>query len=228
MRYYPVFLDLTDSPCLVVGGGQVGERKVKTLQAAGARVFLISRDLTPYLNEESESGRVQLIAPSFKTNFLEGMFLVIGATDDMKLNEKIGREARKRKVLCNIVDRPKDCNFILPSLVSRGDLTIAVSTGGKSPALAKKIRQELEERFTEVYGRYLDLLGRLRIEVQNRQRPQKENQAIFEALVNSPLLSWLEAGTPEPLVDLLNQLLDPPLPRSELAPMIDPMFDPLK
>jgi precorrin-2 dehydrogenase/sirohydrochlorin ferrochelatase len=221
MRYYPIFLDLQNASCLVIGGGQVGERKVKTLQSCGARVYLISRELTPYLQEERQASRITWLAQSYETDLLKNMFLVIGATDDPDFNGKIGQEAREQGILCNIVDDPKECNFILPSLVSRGDLTMAVSTAGKSPALAKKIRQDLETAFPEIYGPYLKLLGRIRTEVLGRQRPQKENQKIFEALVHSPLLSWLEAGTFEPIYDLLDRLIDPPVPRSKWSAILD-------
>jgi precorrin-2 dehydrogenase/sirohydrochlorin ferrochelatase len=226
MRYYPVFLDLQGASCLVIGGGQVGERKVKTLQSCQARVSLISRELTPYLREELQKGGVILLGESYETKFLKDMFLVIGATDDPELNQRIGREARNRGILCNIVDDPKECNFILPSLVSRGDLTIAVSTAGKSPALAKKIRRDLEKGFPEIYGPYLDLLGKIRSEILNRRRPQKENQKVFEALINSPLLTWLEAGTLEPVYDLLDRLFDPPIPRSNWSPILDQLLHP--
>ncbi|MBA4392215.1 MAG: siroheme synthase [Desulfobacca sp.] len=228
MRYYPVFLDLRDAPCLVIGGGQVGERKVKTLQSCQAKVYLISRDLTPYLREELQSGGVFLLAESYETKFLKDMFLVVGATDDPELNGTVGQEARERGILCNIVDDPQECNFILPSLVTRGDLTIAVSTAGKSPALAKRIRQDLEKEFPEIYGPYLELLGRIRSEVLERRRPQKENQKIFETLIHSPLLSWLEAGTLEPVYDLLDRLFYPPLPRSNWSSILDPLSHPLK
>jgi precorrin-2 dehydrogenase/sirohydrochlorin ferrochelatase len=224
MRYYPAFLDLQNNPCLVIGGGQVGERKVKTLQSCAAQVFLISRELTPYLEAEVRQGRIELLAPVYQTELLSGKFLVIGATDDPILNGKIGREARERGILCNIVDKPQECNFILPSLVSRGDLTIAVSTAGKSPALAKKIRQDLEEVFPEIYGLYLELLGRIRNEILTRNLPQKENQKIFQTLVNSPLLSWLETGNFESLYDLLDRLLDPPFPRSKLSEILNKQF----
>jgi precorrin-2 dehydrogenase/sirohydrochlorin ferrochelatase len=152
------------------------------------------------------------------------MFLVIGATDDAELNETIGQEARDRGLLCNIADDPQNCNFILPALLTRGDLTIAVSTSGKSPALAKKIRQDLEKGFPEIYGPYLEILGHIRTEVLARKRPQKENQKIFEALVYSPLLDYLEAGTLEPVYDLLDRLFDPPLPRSKWSSIIDQLF----
>lgn len=224
MRYYPVFLDLRNVSCLVIGGGRVGERKIKTLQSCGARVYLVCKELTPYLQEELQTGRVTLLAQSYKTDLLKNMFLVIGASDDLKLNGKIGREARERGILCNIVDDPQECNFILPALVSRGDLTIAVSTAGKSPALAKKVRQDLEKGFSEIYGPYLELLGRIRTEVLARRRPQEENQKIFQTLVNSPLLAWLEAGTFEPIYDLLDRLIDPPVARSKWSAMLDHLF----
>ncbi len=221
MRYYPVFLDLQNLPCLVIGGGQVGERKVKTLQSCAAKVFLISRDLTPYLEEEVRQGRIELLAPAYQTEHLAGKFLVIGATDDPNLNGKIGREARERGLLCNIVDKPQECNFILPSLVSRGDLTIAVSTAGKSPALAKKIRQDLERVFPEIYGLYLELLGQIRNEILARNLSQQENQKIFQTLVDSPVLSWVESGNFEALYDLMDQLLDPPFPRFKLNEILN-------
>jgi siroheme synthase, N-terminal domain len=228
MRYYPVFLDLHHVPCLVIGGGQVGERKVKTLQSCLAKVYLISRELTPYLREEVQQGRITLLASSYQTEYLKEMFLVIGATDDPELNGKIGREAKERRILCNIADKPGECNFILPSLVCRGDLTIAVSTAGKSPALAKKIRLDLEEGFPEIYGPYLELLGQIRSEVLARNLSQEENQNIFETLVNSPVLSWLERRDLEPLYDFIDRLLDPPFPRTNLTEILGKLFPSLQ
>jgi precorrin-2 dehydrogenase/sirohydrochlorin ferrochelatase len=156
------------------------------------------------------------------------MFLVIGATDDPELNEKIGREAKECRILCNIADEPGECNFILPSLVCRGDLTIAVSTAGKSPALAKKIRLNLEEGFPEIYGPYLELLGQIRNEVLARNLSQEKNQNIFETLVNSPVLSWLERGDLEPLYVFMDRLLYPPFPRTNLTEILDKLFPSLK
>jgi precorrin-2 dehydrogenase/sirohydrochlorin ferrochelatase len=224
MRYYPVFLDLKETSCLVVGGGQVGERKVKTLQACGARVFLVSRDLTPYLKEEVAQDRVSLLKGDYDHSCLDHMFLVIGATDDADLNHKIGREARHRGLLCNIVDKPAECNFILPSLVRRGDLTIAVSTAGKSPALARKIREDLENIFPEIYGTYLDFLGKIRQEVLNLSLPQPQNQKIFEALIKAPVLSWMSNGDAKAIEGLLNRLLGPLFSQSQAAGLIRQFF----
>jgi precorrin-2 dehydrogenase/sirohydrochlorin ferrochelatase len=224
MRYYPVFLDLKGVSCLVIGGGLVGERKVKTLQSCGARVFMISRELTPFLEEEARQGRITLLAQDYDSACLQGMFLVIGATDDSVLNEKIGREARERGLLCNVADKPADCNFILPSLVRRGDLTIAISTAGNSPALAKKIRQDMEKEFPEIYGPYLEFLGRIRREVLNLNLSQEENGKIFEALVQAPVLSWLEQRDSQSLLDLMDQLLGPLSPKMKLTGIIRQFF----
>jgi precorrin-2 dehydrogenase/sirohydrochlorin ferrochelatase len=156
------------------------------------------------------------------------MFLVIGATDDPELNGKIGREAKETRILCNIADKPGECTFILPSLVCRGDLTIAVSTAGKSPALAKKIRLDLEEGFPEIYGPYLELLGQIRSEILARNLSQEENQNIFETLVNSPVLSWLERRDLESLYDFMDRLLDPPFPRTNLTEILGKLFPSLQ
>ncbi len=210
MRYYPAFLDLQGLSCLVVGGGQVGERKVKTLLSCGAKVHLVSPELTPFLEEEVRQGRVRLLAPEFLPEHLEGMFLVIGATDDPEVNQRIGSEARSRNLLCNIVDRPRECSFIVPSQVRRGDLVIAVSTGGRSPALAKKIRQDLENLFPDIYSSYVALLGRVREYLLAQGFTQAKNQQIFESLIEAPILESIQKGDREDLTNQLIRLLDPP------------------
>lgn len=210
MRYYPAFLDLQGLGCLVVGGGQVGERKVKTLMDCGAVVHLVSPELTPFLEEAVRQGRVRLLAPEFLPEHLEGIFLVIGATDDPEVNRRISAEARSRNLLCNIVDKPLECSFIVPSQIRRGDLVIAVSTGGRSPALAKKIRQDLENLFPDIYSIYVALLGRVREYLLAQGLPQARNQQIFESLIEAPILESLERGDREDLTNQLIRLLDPP------------------
>ena len=214
MRYYPAFLDLRGASCLVVGGGQVGERKVKTLLECGAVVHLVSPELTPFLEEEVRQGRVRVAGPDFSPAHLEGMFLVIGATNDPEINRRISAEARSRNLLCNLVDRPQECNFIVPSTISRGDLTIAVSTGGRSPALAKKIREDLENLFPSSYITYLKLLGRIREYVLSRGGPQEGNQRIFESLVQSPLLEMLQKGDRKEAQRIITRTVTP-LPSEE-------------
>jgi precorrin-2 dehydrogenase/sirohydrochlorin ferrochelatase len=216
LRYYPAFLDLQGTHCLVVGGGQVGERKVKTLLDCGAVVHLVSPELTPFLEEAVRQGRVRLLASAFVPEQLAGMFLVIGATDDPEVNRMISAEARSRRLLCNIVDRPRECSFIVPAIVRRGDLVIAVSTGGRSPALAKKIREDLEKQFSNNYINYLQLLGRIREYVLSRGGSQEENQRVFETLVASSLREMLENGNHDEIRKTINRRIKPPPPGEEV------------
>jgi precorrin-2 dehydrogenase / sirohydrochlorin ferrochelatase len=225
MGYYTVCLKLQDAPCLVVGGGQVGERKIKTLLTCGARVSVISRDLTPELQAAVDQGEVEWLARDYETRFMEKKRLVIGATDDQVLNERLHEEARERGILCNIVDNPPLGDFILPSIVRRGDLSIAVSTSGKSPALAKKIREGLEHEFPGIYSAYVDLLGVVRSQILARGLAQRENQTLFETLINAPLLTWLEKGEAESFYAFMDSLLNPPISRSQLSASMGHLFN---
>ena len=197
MRYYPAFLDLQGLRCLVVGGGQVGERKVETLLDCGASGPPGQPGADPRPGREGSAGARPPAGPEFPPEHLEGIFLVIGATDDPEVNRRISTEARSRNLLCNIVDKPRDCNFIVPSQVQRGDLVIAVSTGGRSPALAKKIRQDLENLFPDIYSIYVALLGRVREYVLAQGLTQAKNQQIFESLIEAPILESLQRGDRE-------------------------------
>ena len=137
MRYYPVNLDIKNRQCLVVGGGSVGTRKVITLLECGAIVRVVSPDLTDKLYELSEKKIINLQKRPYKSSDLDGMFLVIGATDDEELNWKINADAERQNKLCNIADRPEVCNFILPAIVQKDDLIIAISTSGQVLLLPK-------------------------------------------------------------------------------------------
>ena len=138
MSYYPIFLDLKGKTALVVGGGVVALRKIETLLEHGAKVHVIARELTPELAGLMEDGKVEHMGEEFRENDLDKAFMVIAATDDPALNRQVSRSAQEKGLLINAVDQPEDCNFIVPSSLRRGDLRIAVSTSGKSPALAKK------------------------------------------------------------------------------------------
>ena len=157
MRYYPINLDIKGRRCLVVGGGAVGTRKVHTLLQCGADVTVISPQATNELSVLAEAGDIAMQKREYSSTDLEGIFLVIGATDDETLNRQVSADAQSRNLLCNIADRPAVCNFILPSIVHRGDLVITVSTSGKSPALAKKLRKALERQFGIEYADLLNL-----------------------------------------------------------------------
>ena len=188
MAYYPILMDLEGRRALVVGGGGVAERKVRTLLEFGAQVDVVSRELSPALRDLSEEGRVQWAGREFEPSHLKGAALVIAATDDAEANRRVSAACREQGIPVNAVDQPADCTFIVPAVVRRGDLLLAVSTSGRSPALARAVREELEARFGPEYADFLALMGSVREEVLARGREQKENQALFQKLVQSNLL----------------------------------------
>ncbi len=152
MGFYPIVLELADRPCLVVGGGRVAERKVDALLEAGARITVVSPRVTAGLSAYARAERIRLVPRAYEAGDLAGHALVFVATDDGAVNAAIVGEARARGVWINAADDPPHCDFILPSVLRRSELTVAVSTGGASPALSRAIREELEAYFTEDYG----------------------------------------------------------------------------
>ena len=199
--YYPIFLNLRGKRTVVVGGGMVAQRKIETLLEHGADVHVISRALTPELDREVKGGRVKHLGEEFSETHLDGAFMVIAATDDTDLNRRVSRAAQKKGLLINAVDQPDDCNFIVPSILRRGDLRIAISTSGKSPAMARKVREDLETQFGDEYESFLNLMGRMRREIIARRLSQKENSRIFRELIDSSILeaigreAWEEAAS---------------------------------
>lgn len=144
MAYYPVCLDMTERRCLVVGGGAVAERKVAGLLEAGARLTVVSSSATDRLRDWARAGRVRLLLREYSAGDLGGHSIVFVATDDGRVNADVARGARAAGVLVNAADDPAHCDFILPAVLRRGALTVAVSSGGASPALARTVRDELD------------------------------------------------------------------------------------
>jgi precorrin-2 dehydrogenase / sirohydrochlorin ferrochelatase len=188
VKYYPIYVNIEDKDCIVIGGGDVGERKVLRLLDCGARVTVVSEILTPALQVLRDERRIRSIHASYEPGQVEDAFLVIGATDQDAVNERIAADCRQKGVMVNIVDDPDRCDFILPSLCEQGDLSIAISTGGKSPALAKKIRRELERTYGPEYALLLNIMGDLRGIVKAAGRPSDDNRNLFENLLQSPIL----------------------------------------
>jgi precorrin-2 dehydrogenase/sirohydrochlorin ferrochelatase len=207
MRYYPIYLDIKDRNCLVVGGGSVGTRKVETLLECGATVTVVSIDAADTLKRLSDRGVIQLNERAFQFDDLDNMFLVIGATDNEALNFKIHAAAGRRGVLCNIADRPEACNFILPSIVNRGDLIIAISTSGKSPAFAKKLRKQLEAQFGNEYAEFLDLMGAIRKKLLSKDHEPEAHKHLFEQLIERDLVQMLKNADAENINALLLDVL---------------------
>ena len=209
MKYYPIFLDIKGRSCLVVGGGDVGTRKVEMLLDCGASVTVVSINVSDTLNRLSEDKRILLIKRAYRPSDLDGRFLLIGATNDEDLNQQLSLDAEKRNLLCNIADRPEACSFILPAIIRRGDLVLAVSTSGKSPALAKKLRKELERQFGEAYAVLLDLMGAVRKRLLTQKHAPEEHKPFFQKIIYSDIISWIQNRQFEKINDLLFDILGP-------------------
>lgn len=171
MGYYPVLLDLAGRRCVMVGGGIIAGRRVDGLLTAGARVTVISPRLTRTLAALAAEGRIDHEAREYRDGDLDGADLAFVATDAGEVNAAVAREARARGVWINAADDPARCTFILPALVRRGDLTVAVATGGSSPALARAIREELETYLTDDYATLAAIAAEARREVRAAGRP---------------------------------------------------------
>jgi len=211
LKYYPVFLDISDKPCAVVGGGEVACRKVQRLLQCGARVTVIADALSPELEALKARGEITHIDDQYAAEHIASALIVIGATDNRHVNEQIFRDARTERILVNIVDEPERCDFILPSIVERGDLAVAVSTGGKSPALAKRLRRELEQIFGTEYEIYLDIMGQIREMVLARGKSSDENRKIFELLIQSDLLDLIRKKDWNAVRNLIREILNEPI-----------------
>lgn len=156
---FPMFLKLAGRPCLVVGAGAVGESKIASLLEASAEVRVVAPDATPQVQSWAEGKRIVWLKRPWEPPDLEGMFLVVAATSSSGLHQRLYEESRRRGVLCNIVDVPDLCDFYYPAVVQRGMLQIAISTGGQSPALAQRLRKDLEDEFGPEYEAWLAHLG---------------------------------------------------------------------
>jgi len=197
MKYYPVFFDLRDKVCLVVGGGNVAERKVQRLLECEASVRVVGESLSEGLQDLQKRGQIQCLVGRYSAACLDGAFMVICATDDRAVNEQVMRDCRSRGIPVNVVDDPERCDFILPAIAEQGDLSIAVSTGGKSPALAKRLRKELERHYGPEYRELVNILGELRQRRMAKGHPSEENRTVFEAVVSSDILEQLRRGDRE-------------------------------
>jgi precorrin-2 dehydrogenase len=159
MNLFSMALKLAGRRCLVVGGGTVAEGKIASLLDSGAKVIVVAPDVTEKVSRWASIGEVEWLARCFSPAELEGVFLVVAATFHPEVNDLVFREAQSRGILCNVVDDPERCDFYYPAVLRRGQLQIAVSTGGSSPALAQRLRRELEQQFAPGYGEWLEELG---------------------------------------------------------------------
>jgi precorrin-2 dehydrogenase / sirohydrochlorin ferrochelatase len=188
MRYFPIFLDLQEKRCVVVGGGRVAERKAMSLLKAGARVTVVSPQMTVSLRRLQGKGKIKHLPRPFRSGDLNGAHLVIAATDNRQANERIFRLASALRIPVNIVDDPVHCSFIVPSIISRGDILLAISTGGQSPALAKALREKLEKTIGSEYNSLLKILGAVRKRILPLGWGATRKQKIFRLLLGEDFL----------------------------------------
>jgi precorrin-2 dehydrogenase len=180
MRLFPLFLKLNGRHCLIVGGGKISEGKIAGLLSAGAKVRVVSPDVTPAIAKWHQNRRVQWVKRKFRKTDLAGTYMVIAATASNEVYHAIYREARRRGVLCNIVDVPELCDFYYGSVVGRGDLQIAISTAGASPSLAKRLRKKLQVEFGHEYGSWLRALAEERRKIRERDLSAPEKMRLLE------------------------------------------------
>lgn len=217
MAYYPLFLDLHNQKVIVVGGGEVAERKIHNLLTYGCRIYVTSPHLTPLLGQLVDAKKIHRIPYDSLGDRMDDAFMVIAATDDPNVNSRVASQAKERGLLVNVVDQPRDCNFIVPSVVRRGDFQIAISTAGKSPALARKIREKMETMFGPEYGSLTALLGLVRTALLSQGRSPSENKVIFQELVNSDLLELVKRGDGNGVITTLKSILGEDFPAEEIA-----------
>lgn len=194
MTHYPVFLDLADRLVVVIGGGGVAQGKIAGLLAAAARVRVIAPALTDELHTLARAGRVDYHARPYAPGDLAGADLVICATNDRAVNAQVWQDATDAHIWVNVVDDPPHCTFIAPSVARRGDLTVAVSTGGKAPVLAVRVREQIEALLGDEHARFLELAGRLREPIAARYPDFETRKRLWYAIVDSDVLAALKRG----------------------------------
>ncbi len=226
LRYYPLFVNIEGRTCLVVGGGAVGERKVKSLLSHGARVRLIARELTPWLDSECSTGSVLLSGREYDKSHLDGVALAFSATSDEALNRRVSEDAGALGIWCNMASDPELGSLVVPSLVQRGPLSIAVSTSGLSPALARRIRIKIEEEFGPEWEFFILFLGELRKLFKSRNIEGRDSSRIFSELAAHPVPEWLKQGDGKRAFEKVSEICAPLTGADELRPLWDKLWKP--
>ncbi len=208
MGYYPVFLGMQERPCVVIGTGPEVERKVEGLLEAGAQVTVMATRPSPLLEELAAQGKVILQRRPYSEGDLAGAFLAIAATtEDVELSRRIADEAEREHVLLNVMDLPAFCTWIAPALVHRGKLTLAISTSGLSPAMARLVKEQLEEAVPEEYGTLLEIVAEVRKRL--RRRGVRPHPDAWNAALNGDRKALVAEGDLEGVTARLLELLDP-------------------
>ena len=199
MKYFPFFLQLNKLPCLIIGGGSVAERKLDLLVKANADITVVSIEFTDYILELSKTNNIKCITKEYSQKLLEEKRykFVIAATNNVTLNEQVAKDCDNHNILINVVDQPNICDFIFPSILERGDITVAVSTGGASPVLARMLRTKLETMVPSNYGKLAAIVSANRIKVRDKMKKFSSNKIFWEQMLNGKFFELVLSGRNE-------------------------------
>ena len=192
--YYPVYLDIEERDVLIIGGGNVCARKAETMMKYGARVTIVSPDFTDEIEEWARQGVLELRRKPYEEPDLNGASIVIASTDDPCVNARIARDCRRRKIPVNVVDVTHLCEFIVPAIVESGSIQIAVSTGGKSPALARTLKEDLQKFVGPEYDEVNQVLGSLRSAAKKTLPTDIDRKRFFDSIIAKGILEMLREG----------------------------------
>jgi siroheme synthase-like protein len=192
--YYPIYLDIEERPVLIIGGGEVCARKAETMRRYGARVTVVSPAFTEEIERWSAAGEVTLRRKLYEEADLDGASIVIASTDDPCVNARIARDCRRRRIPVNVVDVTHLCEFIVPAIVESGSIQIAISTGGKSPALARTLKEELKRTVGSEYAEINDVLGTLRAGAKKVLPTDVDRKRFFDGILAAGILEMLRGG----------------------------------
>ena len=209
MKYFPFYIDLKKKSVLLIGGGEVAERKLDLLIKAEANVTVVSPETTPYILDIVEKNNIKIINEEYSSQYLDKKYsFVIAATNNEKLNKSIALDANKNNILVNVVDRPEICDFIFPSILERGDITVSVSTGGASPVLARMLRTKLETMIPGAYGKVAKIIAENRVMVREKLKQSQSNKIFWEQMLNSKFLELVLSGQEAEALEYLNASID--------------------
>lgn len=208
MDFLPIFFDIKDKPCVVVGGGEIASRKASLLLEAGASVRIISPELGPSLAEWKEDGVISHEPREYADGDLEGAYLVIAATDNLEVNRQVSEDAHARRMPVNVVDQPELCSFVMPAIIDRSPVVAAVSTGGASPVLARLIRGRLESLIPAGYGRLAELASRFRHQVKEKITDATDRRRFWEEVLQGGVAERVFSGHLEEADHMMEQALE--------------------
>ena len=210
MKYFPLNIELNKKSILLIGGGEVAERKLDLLMKAEAKVMLVAPNFTDYLLSFGENKNLVFIHSEYTASVLDKnkFSFIIAATNNEKLNTQIASDANERNILVNVVDRPEICDFIFPSILERGPVTVSVSTGGASPVLARMLRTKLETLIPGGYGKLAKIVSENRIKVREKFKNFKSNRIFWEEILNSKFVDLILSGQENDALNYLNTEID--------------------